>query len=92
VILGTGAAGILTTGFSSTGVVQATSKPKLTAESKIRARLNRFNIGVRTMWLLALEACGATAIFIFIVWWTMFSGQKPHKTPNSTKATENKDD
>ena len=29
------------------------------------------------MWLLTLEATGAFFIFIFIVWWTMFSGRKP---------------
>jgi cbb3-type cytochrome oxidase subunit 3 len=28
------------------------------------------------MLLLALEALGALLIFVFIVWWTMFSGRK----------------
>ncbi|WKB51550.1 hypothetical protein [Eleftheria terrae] len=28
------------------------------------------------MWLLLLEALGALLIFVFIVWWTMFSGRK----------------
>ena len=28
------------------------------------------------MTLLLLEALGALLIFIFIVWWTMFSGRK----------------
>ena len=27
------------------------------------------------MWLLLLEAMGALAILLFIVWWTMFSGR-----------------
>jgi hypothetical protein len=27
------------------------------------------------MWLLLLEALGALAILVFIVWWTMFSGR-----------------
>jgi hypothetical protein len=27
------------------------------------------------MWLLLLEALGALAILLFIVWWTMFSGR-----------------
>lgn len=31
------------------------------------------------MWLLTLEATGAFFIFIFIVWWTMFSGAKPNQ-------------
>lgn len=41
------------------------------------------------MWLLALEACGATLLFIFIVWWTMFSGRKPER-PADTGEDENK--
>ncbi len=28
------------------------------------------------MWWLALEAVGAAALLIGIVWWTMFSGRK----------------
>tara|TARA_B100001105_G_scaffold70951_1_gene55770 strand:+ start:1162 stop:1281 length:120 start_codon:yes stop_codon:yes gene_type:complete len=28
------------------------------------------------MWLLLLEALGALAVLIFIVWWTMFSGRR----------------
>jgi hypothetical protein len=28
------------------------------------------------MWLLILEAFGALALLIFIVWWTMFSGRR----------------
>jgi hypothetical protein len=28
------------------------------------------------MWLLILEALGALAVFVLIVWWTMFSGRK----------------
>jgi hypothetical protein len=28
------------------------------------------------MWLLLLEALGALAILVFIVWWTMFSGRR----------------
>jgi hypothetical protein len=30
----------------------------------------------RRMWLLLLEALGALLIFVFIVWWTMFSGRR----------------
>jgi hypothetical protein len=29
------------------------------------------------MWLLILEAAAAFFIFVFIVWWTMFSGRRP---------------
>ena len=28
------------------------------------------------MWILLLEAGVALCLFIFIVWWTMFSGRK----------------
>jgi len=28
------------------------------------------------MWLLMLEAVGAMALLVLIVWWTMFSGRK----------------
>ena len=27
------------------------------------------------MWILILEALGALGLFVFIVWWTMFSGR-----------------
>jgi hypothetical protein len=28
------------------------------------------------MWVILLEAFGALAVLILIVWWTMFSGRK----------------
>ncbi len=28
------------------------------------------------MWILLLEALGALALLVFIVWWTMFSGRR----------------
>jgi hypothetical protein len=31
------------------------------------------------MWLLILEAAGALAVLVFIVWWTMFSGRPPDR-------------
>lgn len=30
----------------------------------------------KTMWLIVLEALGALALLVFIVWWTMFSGRR----------------
>lgn len=33
------------------------------------------------MTLLLLEALGALVLFIFIVWWTMFSGRKKGELP-----------
>ncbi|MCH8180848.1 MAG: hypothetical protein IIA02_13840 [Proteobacteria bacterium] len=28
------------------------------------------------MWLIVLEAAGALALFVFLIWWTMFSGRR----------------
>ena len=28
------------------------------------------------MWVILLEAFGALALLVFIVWWTMFSGRR----------------
>ena len=28
------------------------------------------------MWVILLEAFGATALLLLIVWWTMFSGRR----------------
>ena len=39
------------------------------------------------MWLLALEACVAFGLFIFIVWWTMFQGRKPEMPPTIKSET-----
>lgn len=35
---------------------------------------------VTNMWLLMLEAGIALLLLAFIVWWTMFSGQKPKQS------------
>ena len=46
------------------------------------------------MTLLLLEALGALLIFVFIIWWTMFSGRKngePIDPPvDERKESENK--
>lgn len=31
------------------------------------------------MWLLIVEATVALGLFLFIIWWTMFSGKKKKK-------------
>lgn len=31
------------------------------------------------MWLLIVEAAVALGLFLFIIWWTMFSGKKKKK-------------
>lgn len=43
------------------------------------------------MWLLFVEAGIALCLLIFIVWWTMFSGQKPNHAPTQ-KALPPKDE
>jgi hypothetical protein len=42
------------------------------------------------MTLLVLEALGALALFVFIVWWTMFSG-RPKGEPPARPNEEPKD-
>jgi hypothetical protein len=46
------------------------------------------------MTLLLLEALGAGLIFIFIIWWTMFSGRNKGEPPNqhdNEQAADGKD-
>jgi hypothetical protein len=33
------------------------------------------------MWVIVLEAAGALAVLLFIVWWTMFSGRSGGELP-----------
>jgi hypothetical protein len=40
------------------------------------------------MWILLLEAGGALAVLIFLVWWTMFSGRNDAE-PNEAARKEN---
>ena len=42
------------------------------------------------MWWLILEASGAFFIFVFIVWWTMFSGKKPDRDHSSSTRDDEK--
>lgn len=35
------------------------------------------------MWLILLEALAALLIFVFIIWWTMFSGRRKGERPAS---------
>jgi hypothetical protein len=34
------------------------------------------------MWLLIVEAAVALGLFLFIIWWTMFSGKKKQDDKN----------
>jgi hypothetical protein len=57
---------------TATGVLeQPTSAP----------RMKKTQTRKRVMWLLLLEAVGAMALLILIVWWTMFSGRKNGELP-----------
>ena len=40
------------------------------------------------MSLLLLEALGALLLFVFIVWWTMFSGRKNGELPQADDKPE----
>jgi cbb3-type cytochrome oxidase subunit 3 len=42
------------------------------------------------MTLLLLEALGAFLIFLFIVWWTMFSGRRKGELPESVEEEKKK--
>ena len=44
------------------------------------------------MSLLLLEALGALVLFVFIVWWTMFSGRKNGELKDMTNKTDKKDE
>lgn len=33
------------------------------------------------MWLIVLEAVGALAVLVFVVWWTMFAGRRQGELP-----------
>ncbi len=44
------------------------------------------------MTLLLLEALGALLIFVFIIWWTMFSGRKNGELADETKDDMKRDD
>jgi hypothetical protein len=43
------------------------------------------------MTLLLLEALGALLIFVFIIWWTMFSGRSKGELRDEEGAEENQD-
>jgi hypothetical protein len=42
------------------------------------------------MWVIFVEASAAMFIFVFIVWWTMFSGKEPEPPPETPQAEQDK--
>lgn len=61
------------------GVLQPARPPRIaSAAAACRSRLViRLLAEIEAaMGLLLLEALGALALFVFIIWWTMFSGRK----------------
>ena len=60
--------GLSISGAGSRGALAQPASPP-----RISAAKHRENV---TMWVILLEALGALALLIFIVWWTMFSGRK----------------
>ena len=93
VIAGTGlTGGGMTIGGTTlrSGVVQAASES--TTIPSEASKLRRV-CDIRTdMWLLMVEAGAALFLLVFIVWWTMYSGQKPTRNEQEEhSAPENKD-
>ncbi|WP_245549274.1 hypothetical protein [Noviherbaspirillum massiliense] len=80
----------VTGGAGGLSVVQA-ARPIANSIADTGKLLCLNDIGMLVMWLLLLEAGVALFLFIFIVWWTMFSGKKPMDPPQQ-KSTPPEDD
>jgi hypothetical protein len=83
---GVAATGPFGVGESAVTLAHPTSVPTITATFHQRKRA--------PMTLLLLEALGAGLIFIFIIWWTMFSGRNKGEPPtlqDSEQAAKDKD-
>jgi hypothetical protein len=66
-------------GASDGGLAQAASNPKIAAASRPLQRVRTFD-----MWVLILEAFGAVALLVLIVWWTMFHGRSKGERDRDT--------
>ena len=53
------------------GVDEQAAIPRIPAASTLAAHRKAID-----MWLILLEAFGALAVLVLIVWWTMFSGRR----------------
>ena len=83
-------------GGDSGDLAQDASRAAMAIIGAIRRRgLSRaqtsFSIRGNIMTLLLLEALGAFLLFIFIVWWTMFSGRKKGEIKTDTAADDKQD-
>jgi hypothetical protein len=84
---GAAVTGSLGVGVSAVTLAQPTSVPTIATSFHHRKHAR--------MTLLLLEALGAGLIFIFIIWWTMFSGRNKGEPPiqqedNPTNVDEDK--
>ena len=61
--------------------------------SKLVRNVRIENMGTVFMWVIFVEATAAAFVFVFIVWWTMFSGRKPEPPdqPEVDEHSETKD-
>jgi hypothetical protein len=58
-------------GGSGGGLEHASSETRIATHSALAALRKTVN-----MWVILLEAFGAMALLLLIVWWTMFSGRR----------------
>ena len=42
------------------------------------------------MWVIFVEASFAMLVFVFIVWWTMFSGKEPEPPQENASSEQDK--
>jgi hypothetical protein len=66
------------------GVAQAARVPTIKGHATLRPARRNHTV-TRSMTLLLLEALGALLIFLFIIWWTMFSGRKKGELPDDVE-------
>ena len=59
-------------GGADGGLEHAASTPKIAAAKATTLA----SLGTSHMWVILLEAFGAGALLVLIVWWTMFAGRK----------------
>ena len=74
------------------GLAHEASRALAIISGKLRSGTARFdNLSIspeNCMTLLLLEALGALLIFVFIIWWTMFSGRKNGELKDSSSEKE----